>query len=123
MPLVETSFEESDCKGEFLERANLVIRRKVNSVTNQAGEIVSLLGGPEYAQDTPRKRKEGCQFRYFTKPELVECLDNYRIRRLRDWSKILNTTQQRPTNRPLHIAFVGDSRVRQHFFSLLQVVS
>lgn len=109
------------CKGEFLERSKQHIRSGLTSVTYQAEEIVSLLGGAEFDRTIPRRTKAGCEFRYFTKDDVVSCLDNFRFHRLRKWSRIFNASLKNVKNRPLHIAFLGDSRVRQHFFSLYQV--
>lgn len=119
----QEKLEEPLCKGEFLERSNLLVRSRDKPITNQAGEMLSLLGGAEHAQPTPRKRKAGCDFRFLTRADVVECFDDYRSHRLHEWSKVLNKTLDSLTDRPLHMAFLGDSRVRQHFFSLNQVAS
>ena len=50
-----------------------------------------------------------CQLHSYGSPDVVECFDNY--------AKHLNSS----TGKPLHFAFVGDSRIRQAFHSFWPV--
>ena len=47
-----------------------------------------------------------CKLRHFTSREIVSCLDNLHPNSTRPW---------------IHIAYIGDSRIRQQFHNLLKV--
>lgn len=115
---MQESNGEVHCRGEFLDKSKLSVRRGFRAVMNEASEIVSLLIGPEFPQQYRPRRDNRCDFRYLKKHDVVSCFDWLRIRRQRDLPRIFDETKE---NRPLHIAFFGDSRVRQQFFSLYQV--
>lgn len=49
------------------------------------------------------------------------CIQNLREYKKKDVVRCFDVLSVKKNRRPMHIAFVGDSTVRQHFFSFIQV--
>lgn len=115
--------EKHHCKGEYLKRASFLIGSHAigSHARKQASEILSLFRAAD--QRRPGSRETGCAIRYFRKADIVKCLDEFRDRRSGELATILNATKERPSDRALHIAFLGDSRIRQQFLSFSQVAA
>jgi hypothetical protein len=74
-----------------------------NSRSCEAKENNGESGSSQYAR---RCIQNSRNLREYNKEDVVRCLDDLSIKKNR---------------RPMHIAFIGDSTVRQHFFSFIRV--
>ena len=63
--------------------------------------------------------KPPCKLRHYTKSDILECLDKLSNNN----AMAIESAHARPDdNGEIHLVFVGDSRIRQHYYAFLEVL-
>ena len=77
--------------------------------------------GGSYDNSRMISKLGSCHLLDYNFERTVDCIDTIYVRHNSDWdsSNILNPNND--SNKNLHFAFIGDSRIRQQFFNFLKV--